>query len=367
MTELTIVLIVITIIAAIAALTFFRSNIKLRRRLIQEVNKLSVTSVSMDEIKERYQKIHKKLDTFSTVIRETDNAVILLDKEGNFEWVNEGFVRLFGITLKEVIQRQGGNILGNSNNPNISEAFARCINRKQTVTYESTFVSADGRKIWTQTALTPVLNHKNEIVRLVAIDTDITRVKEAELKISEQNKKLEKKSEQLKKAADQDDVTGIANYRRFSDFFSREWQRALRDNRPVSLILADIDFFKTFNDTYGRDAGDECLRQIARAIQKMVSRPGDLVARYGGEEFVVVLPDTPLRGAVIVAEKMRQVVEELGIKFQTSKTRGVVTISLGCARMIPSRNLSQDMLIGQADKALYQAKKDGRNRISVAG
>ena len=135
----------------------------------------------------------------------------------------------------------------------------------------------------------------------------------------------------------------------------------------ISLLLADVDFFKLFNDTLGHQAGDQCLKDIAQALNELVRRPGDLVARYGGEEFVIVLADTPLRGAVIVAEKMRQAIEDLGIEHKTSKIAKVVTISLGCARMIPTRSVSKELIIRQADKALYQAKKDGRNRIAVAG
>ena len=236
MTELTVFLIFVAVVSAGIAFTFFRSNFRLRKKMSQQYQKLTNTSESVDEIKERYQKAHKKLETFSVIVRETDNAVILMDKEGNFEWVNEGFTRLFGLTFEQVIKERGKNILDSTNNPHIRGALGKCIHQKHTVRYESSFISPDKKKIWTYTTLTPILNENNEIIRLVAIDSNITKVKEAEEQIARQRDELEQKNQELKVVADQDGLTGIANHRRFSDFFSREWQRALRDNRPISLV-----------------------------------------------------------------------------------------------------------------------------------
>jgi diguanylate cyclase (GGDEF)-like protein len=135
-----------------------------------------------------------------------------------------------------------------------------------------------------------------------------------------------------------------------------------RDRTPLSLILCDIDFFKPYNDTYGHQAGDECLKQVAVAIQKVSKRPLDFVARYGGEEFAVILPNTNIEGALLVAEAIKQAIANLAIPHKSSLVNDYVTLSLGVISMIPTAEQSLGTLIAHADKALYAAKKQGRNR-----
>jgi diguanylate cyclase (GGDEF)-like protein len=127
--------------------------------------------------------------------------------------------------------------------------------------------------------------------------------------------------------------------------------------------LCDVDFFKAYNDTYGHRAGDFCLQQIAQILRENVKRPADLVARYGGEEFAVILPNTHLKGAVKVAEDIRNSLHNLEIEYSNSPVSNQVTLSLGVASLIPNHYLSEDFLIGEADRALYEAKKSGRDRV----
>lgn len=145
----------------------------------------------------------------------------------------------------------------------------------------------------------------------------------------------------------------------------------MRDQTPLSLIMVDIDFFKVFNDTYGHQAGDDCLKRVAAALRDALKRPADIVARYGGEEFAAVLPDTDLDGAVVVAEAMRLDVEALGISHNKSaylsKVSNYVTISLGVASIIPNEASSPERLVSMADNALYKAKEEGRNRVRHSG
>ena len=171
---------------------------------------------------------------------------------------------------------------------------------------------------------------------------------------------------QLEQLAILDGLTGIYNHRHFQEHLNKEWRRAQRSKQPISLIMIDIDFFKNLNDSYGHPTGDECLKKMAQALQQSVNRPGDLVARYGGEEFVAVLPEVGAEGAALIAERMRMAVEALKFPHRESRIAAHVTVSLGVAALIPTRESSPDALIAAADKALYAAKEAGRNRIQVA-
>ncbi len=183
---------------------------------------------------------------------------------------------------------------------------------------------------------------------------------------------LEKVAEQLKKANERlrqlsfhDSLTGLHNRRYFDEFLEREFKRAQRNQTPIALIMIDIDYFKKYNDRFGHQAGDECLRQIAATFALVVHRSHDLVARYGGEEFAVVLPETDMEGVLAVAENLRVRVADLRIHHPESPY-GHVTISEGVASVIPAPESFTHQLIEAADSALYHSKRAGRNRVSAA-
>jgi diguanylate cyclase (GGDEF)-like protein len=162
-----------------------------------------------------------------------------------------------------------------------------------------------------------------------------------------------------------DALTGLANRRHFDIFIYQEWSKAQREGSPISMLMVDVDFFKLYNDVYGHQSGDQCLRRIAEAINKVTHRPSDLVTRYGGEEFAVILPNTPLHGAMKVAEQMRQDVGALLIEHSKSPVAHFVTVSIGVAVMTPGKDNQPNELVAASDEALYTAKNSGRNRISV--
>lgn len=170
----------------------------------------------------------------------------------------------------------------------------------------------------------------------------------------------------LRDRSNLDGLTHITNRRHFEEELDRMWKQAIRLSKPVSIIMSDIDNFKAYNDTYGHQKGDECLKLVAHTLNISLKRPLDMVARYGGEEFIIVLPDTTLNGATHIAERMRERIESLKIMHKSSKTSDVVTISLGVASVIPTQNSSHEALIAEADKALYKAKENGRNRVTVS-
>ena len=190
------------------------------------------------------------------------------------------------------------------------------------------------------------------------------KVDERTMELLAMNGELEALNEELQRLTLVDGLTGIANRRYFDEYLEREWRAGLRYQKPLSLIMADVDFFKSYNDNYGHQCGDDCLKTVAGVLANGIKRATDLAARYGGEEFAVVLPDTDLDGAMVVAETIRRRVEELGIKNRDTQ-RGVVTVSFGVASQVPSREASQASLIAMADKALYQAKHSGRNQVTA--
>lgn len=179
--------------------------------------------------------------------------------------------------------------------------------------------------------------------------------------------RLDDMNRELVRLSTVDSLTGVANRRRFDEVLYKEWRRAMRRQYPITLMMCDIDFFKQYNDAQGHQAGDECIRAVARAIEETLKRPGDLVARYGGEEFAAILPDTDFEGAQMVAESVRNAVAELGIPHGRSAVSSRVTLSIGAACTIPKRGAPAvgDELIEAADKALYAAKSAGRNRVVV--
>jgi len=177
---------------------------------------------------------------------------------------------------------------------------------------------------------------------------------------------LKRQADLLRSLSFLDGLTGIANRRRFDETMAREWRRCGRSHQPVSLIILDVDHFKSYNDHYGHQAGDECLRALAEILGDQVKRSGDLVARYGGEEFVVLLPETENDGAERVAERLRSAVAESGIPHANSPVAPHVTISLGVATMVPGGGFTPELLAQMADQLLYQAKRSGRNRVQGA-
>ena len=185
---------------------------------------------------------------------------------------------------------------------------------------------------------------------------DISDRKQIEIALQQANNKL-------KYQANIDSLTQIPNRRRFDEYLTQEWSRCIREQAYLALILCDVDYFKAYNDTYGHQVGDKCLYEVAQGIDTAVKRPADLVFRYGGEEFAIVLPSTDKQGAIIVAEEVRQQIQQLKIAHESSQISNIVSLSLGVSSIIPSIHTSPRSLISSADLALYDAKYQGRDRV----
>jgi len=189
-------------------------------------------------------------------------------------------------------------------------------------------------------------------------------------RIADMRHQLQQANRELRMMTVRDGLTGIANRRHFDEVISKEVKRAMRTGTSVALVMCDIDFFKPYNDNYGHQSGDDCLKYVARTIAKVSKRPGDLVARYGGEEFALVLPETDLSGALAIAEDVRNAVDVLNLSHGYSLAADHVTISGGVMAISPSKGDEIEAIVKQliktADKGLYQAKELGRNQIAVA-
>lgn len=189
---------------------------------------------------------------------------------------------------------------------------------------------------------------------------------ELEHEVQRRTAELEDANSRLRHLSSTDALSGLANRRTLDDTLHAEWQRAEREGYWLALVMIDIDHFKAYNDNYGHQAGDACIRALGQVLRSNVRRAGDLAARYGGEEFVFLLPGVDLDGAVTVAQRLREAFMALAIPHAHSATANVVTISLGVAAVVPTAGLSSETLLRHADDALYEAKRSGRNSVQAA-
>ncbi|MDP1540603.1 MAG: diguanylate cyclase [Moraxellaceae bacterium] len=199
----------------------------------------------------------------------------------------------------------------------------------------------------------------------------VVETKERRLYLQERLLQLEKRqlnniSERMVQLAREDGLTGLANRRHFSDTFLIEWERARRERLPLSVVFIDIDHFKPYNDNHGHLEGDQALVRVAKAVQLMARRAGDLAARYGGEEFVLLLPNTQANGAKEIAEELLLQVDALKLPHKASSVGPYVSISIGVATVVPDVHIAPTRLIDAADEALYEAKEGGRHRVVVS-
>jgi diguanylate cyclase (GGDEF)-like protein len=237
----------------------------------------------------------------------------------------------------------------------------------------------DQRGIWIPIVFLTAMGKDRDLARGIEAGGDDYLIKpvsevvlNAKLKamqrIAEMRRQLEAASDKLRQLTELDGLTGIANRRRFNLVYAREYRRVIHDAEPLTLMVADIDHFKTYNDYYGHQAGDQCLKRVAVALEQPPVRSGDLVARYGGEEFVVLFPRTPLEAGFQLAEQIRQNVEALKIPHERSSAGEFITLSIGLATLDRecAKEMSASKFFNLADQALYQAKHNGRNRVEIA-
>lgn len=215
-------------------------------------------------------------------------------------------------------------------------------------------LTIDGEYIWIRDVVHVVRKPDGEVDSLVGFMFDISERKR-------QEQELETLKKQLEEYSYQDGLTGIANRRFFEDCYQREWLNAQREQKPLTLMLLDIDYFKQYNDYNGHILGDACLKQIAQLLKKNVSRPRDLVARFGGEEFILVLPDTSQDAAIEIVERILQSIRTADICHSSSPLDQRLSVSLGVKTIVPMFNHDKMTFLKEVDRNLYLAKEQGRN------
>ncbi|MGH1469596.1 MAG: diguanylate cyclase [Cellvibrionaceae bacterium] len=184
-------------------------------------------------------------------------------------------------------------------------------------------------------------------------------------RIQSMQQEMRRLNKELKALSQRDSLTNLYNRRAFEDLGSKQWQIQTRSHGPISVLMIDIDHFKQYNDHYGHQEGDTCLQKVSRILAATLNRPADILARYGGEEFIALLPDTNLKGARVIAEKLRLAIESMSISHEKSPGNKVISISIGGSAAEHLSGIQLNQLIKQADKSLYESKNNGRNRATI--
>lgn len=250
---------------------------------------------------------------FKAIFDNTAMGIGIADLDGIPIQSNKALLDMLGYTHEELIQHSFADFTHPEDiNQDLSLMQALIEDKINSYTLEKRYITKDGRIIWSKLTVSLVRDRLNQPEFVVAMIEDITEAKKAleELEQSRKtvvtiNDELKKLNVKLERLSLCDGLTGINNRRSFDDYLEKEWKRSLRESMPLSLILLDIDYFKKFNDNYGHQEGDRCLKAVAKVLEELVLRPGDFVARYGGEEFAIVLPDTDVAGGEYIAEVLR--------------------------------------------------------------
>jgi diguanylate cyclase (GGDEF)-like protein/PAS domain S-box-containing protein len=294
----------------------------------------------------------------SQIINTSIDGLLLIYKDFSVKRINTSLLNFLGLSETEAVGKKCYELIACSWCNTHECPLTKLLRGKAHIELDIERTRKDGVTVPFMFAATPFCGLDGAVIGMVATFKDITERKYAENTLKEANERLERLSTL-------DGLTGVDNRRSFDQTIHKEWTRLQRTKDFLSLIMCDVDFFKLFNDTYGHQSGDDCLKSVARAMKGVARRGGDCVARYGGEEFAVILPVTGKKNAIYIAEKIRQTVEKRAIAHSKSPVAPFVTLSLGLATVIPDDQGTPELLIKCADEALYLAKSSGRNRVMV--
>jgi len=351
-------------------------TIKLEVMSLDEIGKLADNFNNMTtQLVKRDEALRESEEKYRSLVENVNIGVYRMNDNGEkpFIQVNPAMAKIFGYDRVEEFMKNSLRSLFHDSEE-LKTVLEDVVCNGFVKNREIALLKKDGILIWCSLTITAQYDEKGNIKWLDGVMEDITERKQAadtlhlahnelENQVAKRTQELMVVNKELQKLSFMDGLTEIANRRYFDEILEKEWQRVKRNKTSLALIMIDVDFFKAYNDTYGHVAGDECLKMIAGILKASTKRATDLVARYGGEEFIVVLPDTDVAGAAMVGETVRVNVEKLGIIHRNSPISDRVTISVGIAVVGAAWNIVPMDIIAAADKALYQAKQGGRNKI----
>jgi len=320
---------------------------------------VSLVSVVLNERRLLERSARKSEQLYRLLAENSRDIIVLTDLNHRREYVSPAVECMLGWEPRELIGLTYQQCIVHPDDvPAMTATLESLKNGEPATTLTYRCQKKDGSYLWMEANISLYCDRiSGEPIGYVNVVRNVTERKAAEEKLQDAYLALEA-------LAAVDALTGVANRRHFDDVIAREWRRAIRAESPISLLLLDVDHFKLYNDLYGHLRGDSCLRQIAEAALDVIQRPGDTVARFGGEEFAIILSDTDRNPALDLAERIRQTVEDRDLAH-SGNPPGVITVSIGCATLIPQRGSDANTLIEAADQALYEAKRAGRNRVIV--
>jgi diguanylate cyclase (GGDEF)-like protein/PAS domain S-box-containing protein len=292
-------------------------------------------------------------EQFRMLAENVSDIIVRLDLDGVHRYVSPSIIDILGFSPEEMTgDDQRGCFAHPDDRPVVDAALATLLAGTEQVTVDYRGVKKTGGEAWIEARIRLVRDAVTGAPsEMIALARDVTLRYATEM--------------ELKRLATTDGLTGLANRRSFDEALDQEWRRAMRTGERVALLMLDADYFKLYNDRYGHPAGDAVLRMIAGALGDQVRRPGDMPARYGGEEFVLLLPGSDMAGAVMIAERIRADVRRRAVPHEGSPLR-FVTVSIGAASCLVMADDETRTLIQQADLALYQAKRSGRDRVATS-
>ncbi|MDR3000073.1 MAG: diguanylate cyclase [Fibromonadaceae bacterium] len=295
---------------------------------------------------------------YNSIMVASPDGIVITDLAGRITKASRAALQIFGYTEAEALGLCVFDLITPEDRKRARTEMIQKIRgtyNGETANYRVT--RADGDVFYLEVNAKNIKDLANNSLGIVMVCRDISKRKQQEEDLAESNRKLAALSAT-------DALTGIANRHRFEEMLDYEYSRHIRLERELAIILMDIDHFKAYNDFYGHVKGDECLRKVAKTLEEGVFRSYDLVARYGGEEFVFILPDTSIKGALLVAERIRQDIVNLAISHEASDTASVVTASFGVVSSYCTAGRKAFDIVEEADKMLYHAKSSGRNQVA---